>query len=88
MQATLSLEKRRDILQKEINGYVRRGFRVMSQTDTSAQLVKPKKFSFLWAMLWFLLLGIGLLIYLIYYWSQKDQTVYLSVDERGRVSKR
>ncbi len=35
----------REILQKEINGYVRRGFHVASQTDTTAQLIKPKKFS-------------------------------------------
>jgi capsule polysaccharide export protein KpsE/RkpR len=31
------------------------------------QLVKPKKFSFIWALVWFLLFGIGLIVYLLYY---------------------
>ena len=71
-------------LQTQINEYARQGYIVQSQTETSAQLVKPKSFSFLWAFLWFLLLGIGLLIYIIYYLSKKDQAVYLYV-ENGQV---
>lgn len=64
-------------LQQQIDWYVGQGYRVMSQTETSAQLVKPKQFSFVWAFLWFLLLGVGLIVYLLYYASKKDQTVYL-----------
>lgn len=78
----------REILQKEINGYVRRGFHVASQTDTTAQLIKPKKFSFWWALLWFLLFGVGLLIYVLYYLAKKDETVYLEVSPDGQVSRR
>ena len=74
-------------LQTQINEYVRKGYVVQSQTETSAQLVKPKGFSFFWAFLWFLLLGIGLLIYILYYLSKKDQTVYLYV-ENGQVLRR
>jgi len=48
------------ILEAEIARYTQRGYRVLSRTDTSAQLLRPKKFSFLWALLWFLLFGIGL----------------------------
>ena len=84
----MDIQQRRDILQREIAAYVKRGFVVQSQTDTTAQLVKRKKFSFLWALLWFLLAGVGLVVYLIWYAAKRDQSVYLSVDEVGRVSRR
>lgn len=72
-------------LQKEIQRYVKQGYQVISQTSTSAQLVKPKKFSCLIASLSFLLVGIGLIFYLFWYASQKDTILYLQVDESGRV---
>lgn len=81
----LPLERRRSILQQQIAQYTRRGFRIVSQTDTTAQLLKPKKFSFLWALLWFLVFGVGLLVYLIWYWSRKDETAFLEVLSTGRV---
>ncbi len=84
----LSRSERTELLQREITKYVRRGFHVVSQTDTTAQLVKPKKFSLLWALLWFLLFGIGLIIYLIWYWSRRDQTVYLEVSPTGKITRR
>lgn len=84
----ISPEQRREALQKEINKYVSRGFRVVSQTDTTAQLMKPKTFGFLWALAWLLLFGVGILVYLFYYWAKKDETVYLQVDEEGRVKRR
>jgi len=83
-----TLEERRRILQNEVQKYIRQGFRVISQTETTAQLVRPKRFSFLWAFLWLLLLGVGLIVYLLWYWSRRDETVYLQVDEQGRVSRR
>lgn len=70
------------ILQAEINRYVQKGFRVVSQTPRSAQLVKTKKFSCLFAIL-----GI-LIIYLIYYMAKRDKQVYLTVDEQGQISRR
>jgi hypothetical protein len=76
----LSLDKRREILLREIAGYVKKGYRVLSQTDTTAQLVKPKRFSCFWAIV-----GI-LIIYLIWYWSRKDLLVYLSIDPSGKVT--
>jgi hypothetical protein len=82
---TLSIAERKAILDAEVTKYVKRGFRVQSRTDTEAQLVKPKKFSFLWAFLWLLLFGVGLIVYLLYYWSKKDEQVYLQVDEYGKV---
>ena len=63
------------------------GYRVESRTPTTAQLVRPKKVSFLWALLWFLLFGIGILVYVAYYLAKSDQTVYLEVDDEGKVRK-
>ena len=83
----LTLDERRAILDKEIRKYVKRGYKVASRTDTSVQLVKPKKFSFLWALLWFLVFGIGLVVYLIYYWAKKDDQLYLEVDDKGKIKR-
>ena len=76
-----------DSLQDHINWYVNRGYMVQSQTETSAQLVKPKRFSLIWALIWTLLILVGLLIYIFYYISKKDQTVYLYVED-GKVKSR
>ncbi len=83
-----TIEQRRDTLQREVTGYIRRGYRVLSQTDTTAQLVKPKTFSFFWAFIWLLALGVGLIVYIIYYMAKKDEQVYIEVDEEGRVKRR
>lgn len=72
--------QRRDILQKEIDRYVRQHYQVLSQTDTTAQLVKSKSFS-----KWGCLL---LFVSLPRYWLTKDKTVYLSVDAEGKLHKR
>lgn len=85
---SLAFEKRREILAREVAAYSRRGYRVIAQTDTTAQLVKPKQFSFLWATVWFLMFGIGLLVYLFYYWGKREEVVYLVVDEQGHVKRR
>ena len=76
-----------DSLQDHINWYVNRGYQVQSQTETSAQLVKPKRFSLIWALIWTLLVLVGLIIYIFYYISKKDQTVYLYVED-GKVKSR
>ncbi len=88
MANEISIEERRVKLQREIDSYIKKGFRVISQTETTAQLLKPKKFSFLWAILCTFVLGIGLLIYLIYYWAKRDETVYLEVTPEGKVMHR
>lgn len=88
MQETLTLDARRQILEREIVKYSKRGYRVVNRTDTTAQMVKPRQFSCLAATLWTLLFGIGLIFYLFYYLAKKEDVVYLSVDERGRVSRK
>jgi len=87
IEGTKTLAERTKILDKAVRKYARRGYRVESKTDTTAQLVKPKKFSFLWAVLWFLLLGVGLIVYLIYYWAKRDDQVYLEVNEQGKIKR-
>lgn len=73
-------------LDAKIRRYVRKGYVVQSQTDTSAQLVKPKKFSFLWAFVWLMFFGVGILVYLLYYWAKRDHVVYLSTGSSKRVA--
>ncbi len=72
-------------LDGEIARYVEAGYRITERTPTSAQLVRPKTFSFVWAFLWFLALGVGVLVYVFYYLSKRDESVYLTTDERGEV---
>ena len=83
----LSLEQRRTILQQAIRHYYDKGFRVVTQTDTTAQMVRKKEFSCLWFVLSIILL-IGWLVYLLWYWSQKDQYIYVEVDDYGKVTLR
>lgn len=64
-------------LADQIAWHTSRGYRVISQTPEGVQLVKPKQFSLVWAFLWFLLGGVGLLVYILYYVSKRDQTVWL-----------
>ncbi len=86
-QQPLPLDQRRAILEREINGYLSRGFQVQSQTETTAQLVKPKRFSLLWAVLWLFVFGVGLVLYLLYYLSKKDETIYLEVGGAGQIKR-
>ena len=83
----LSVEDRRDILETEVTKYVKQGYRVTSRTDTTAQLVKPKKFSKLWAILWFCLLIFPFVIYILLYMAKKDKTIYLEIDKLGRIKR-
>ena len=73
-----------EIMQTEIMKRTKQGWRLVSQSDQGASMVKPKKFSVGWAILWTLLFGVGLLVYLLYYMTKKEKLVYLSVVD-GRV---
>ena len=67
-------------LRHQVEHYVAQGYRVVSETPESAQLVRPKRFSLLWFLVWFLFLPplFGGLIYLGYFASKRDRQVYLS----------
>ena len=77
--------ERSRLLEAEVSEYMRSGFFVRHRTATTAQLVKPKQFSFVWALLWFLVFGIGIVVYLIYYAAKRDEGRYVEVDEYGAV---
>lgn len=81
----LPASNRRAILDARVAMYTPHGYRVVQQTESSVQLVKPKEFSALAAIVSFLLFGIGLLVYVIYYAAQRDKTAYITVDEFGNV---
>jgi hypothetical protein len=77
--------ERSRLLDEEVGTYMRKGFFVRQRTTTTAQLVRPKRFSFVWALLWFLLFGVGIVVYLIYYAAKQDEGRYLEVDGHGAV---
>ena len=81
-------EKRRELLERAIAKYVSKGYLVVSRTDSTAQLRKPKTFSCLFASLWFLLFGIGIVVYLIYYAAKRDAIIYIEVNEIGAINVR
>ena len=83
-QSTLTPEQRRDILDRAVAKYVKQGYRVISRTDTTAQLVKPKRFGCTWLLLSLLSLGIALVFYLY----TKDKAIYLEVTPTGRIKRR
>lgn len=85
LPASVSADQRRAALQARINTYVGQQYRVVSQTDYSAQLVKPKRFSFVWFLVWVLTVG-GWPFYLLYHiFLKRERQAYLVVDESGRV---
>lgn len=67
-------------LKAQIREAVQLGYHLTQQTSTTAQLVRAKQFSCLFATLWFLVFGIGFLIYLFYYMAKKDDVIYLDLD--------
>lgn len=80
-----SAAQRSVILNVEIRRYLDQGYRVQSATETTAQMVKPKKFSLLWALVWFLVVPfVGVVPYILYYLAKKDRLVYIEIDERGQ----
>jgi hypothetical protein len=82
----LSLPERKQILQNEMRRWLRFGYRVMSQTDTTAQMVRPHQFSFLLALILVFTL-IGFVIYLLWYLTRRDESAFLEVTETGEILK-
>jgi len=72
------------ILDERIFRYAKGGYRVVHRDDNSVQLLRPKTFSFLWALVWFFIgLGTGFFLYLFYYLAKKDKIVYIEVADSG-----
>jgi hypothetical protein len=64
-------------LEEASQWYLRNGFRIVQQTETTIQLTRPKRFDFIIASASFLICGIGVIFYIFYYLSQLDTTIYL-----------
>ncbi len=79
----ISDTKRRQILQRELMNLSAQGYIIQYQSDTMAQLRKPKNFNYFVALLGLLFWGVGLILYLLYYAVQKDTLVSIEVDEYG-----
>jgi hypothetical protein len=65
-----------------IADYSARGFLLVSKTETSALLRKPKQFNVLLAILGALLCLVGFLVYVIYYAAQQDEVVEVRLVDR------
>jgi len=53
------------------------GYIVTSRTESQVHMTRTKTFSALWAILWFLLCGVGVLVYIFYWMGKKDEVVTL-----------
>jgi hypothetical protein len=84
LPAQLSIEARSAILQEQIHSYLGKGYRVMSQTATTAQLATPPKRGS--CLLYIVTLGIYLIWRLIK--GGKSKAVYIEIDVYGNVIKR
>lgn len=78
----VALKNQRKI-QKIIAYYAQRGYKVVSQTDTTVQLTKDKSFSCLAAVILLLLWILPFFIYLIYYASKKEERLLITLNPDG-----
>ncbi len=67
-------------LKGQIRELIGKGYVVVSQDATSAQLVRKKTFSFLIAFLSLFVFGFGFLLYLIWYLAKRDDLIYLDLE--------
>ena len=65
--------------------YTNNGFEVVDRDRLEIKLFKKKKFSYLSAFFWFLLLGVGLVSYILYYLLKRDDTVTITVEDNYKV---
>ena len=76
-----------EILDKVSSLYMSDGYIVTLRTNTQLQLIRKKEFSLLWAFLWVLVWGVGLLFYIFYYMAKKDEHVNITLDEEEKKNK-
>jgi hypothetical protein len=79
----ISLEERKELLQAEINEWVGKGFYLVNQTDTTAQMQKDKDFS---CLLFLLLTALILLPGILYLLMRQDKHAFITVDPYGDVN--
>jgi hypothetical protein len=67
-------------LKAQIRELTQNGYTVTVQDQTSAQLIRKKRFSCLIATLGLLTFTIGFWLYLFYFLAQRDETIYLDLE--------
>jgi hypothetical protein len=82
------LQMKRAILQRAVSERIGKGYRVISQTDYGAQLVKPKKFHILLFIILLLPAAFPGVLYLIWHITRSDKAIYLEVDDAGKLNQR
>ncbi len=80
----LMLQERRYILDNEVTRHQREGWVVVSRTETTAQLQKRVQAIPTWAVILLTILTLGI-IWLFLFAFRKTATMFIEVDERGRV---
>lgn len=66
--------------EQKIDRLIKQGYVVQHRDEYRVQLVRRKSFSWFFFLLWlFLGIGIGAVLYLIYYWAKKDKVVTLNL---------
>lgn len=68
-----------DALDNEVARRTAQGWVIVWRSEADAQLRRPKQPSFVLALASLLFFGVGFLVYLLYYWTRKDQLLYLRV---------
>lgn len=68
-------------LHREVIRHINNGYRILAQTESTAQLVKPKRFSFGWFLLLALFGVFPGILYIAWYASKQDNVVYLWYDD-------
>ena len=81
----ITSSQRQQILEDEIQRYIKRGYRLQARSQFTAQMVKPKHFSLFWALFWLILAVFPFFVYLLLYMAASDKTVYLEVTAEGRI---
>ena len=85
IEQPMESEARKNILQQAIESRVKQGYIVVSQTDTTAQLTRKKGFS---CLLFAILFILGIIPGIIYLLVRKDKSIYITVDEYGKIEER
>jgi hypothetical protein len=78
---TVAVGDRREF-EMAIASYSAAGFLLVSKTETSALLRKPKQFNVLLAILGAVLCLVGFVVYVIYYAAQQDEVVEVRLVDR------
>jgi hypothetical protein len=99
---SVSYKKPKQILQDEIAQYIGQGFTLGQQTDSSVELIKPKKYNFILTFFWFVvcfpfffLFGVGFIVFILGFFTysiyfavgKKNLQVYITVTETGEIRK-